>query len=377
MSNISSSSSSSSFLTSNPTSSVDENIPVLPSLFNPSEETPYFIAKLLLESYRERLIQVFNFIDDVANARRTIQKNEIDTIISSLVEYLMVGENAYIQARTAARLHQARYDEWLTGEEKLNTLRTEFHTRIQKLQTSRSELHGILRESYTLLDSITNGNQVPVSAVETAKLAHHMAQGLPLPVYGAWKPGLPYDTPLPLTVPIVTTSKPLAEGEQSILATVSSSSSSLSSSSLTNVNNNSTPTIPLSSISSLTDDTRMDISRDTTYASDRRMDDSVPVAVSSRTDNVLSSSSLSTSSVSSSTVSSSTVPSTLVPSVTSSNSSSLSNPANLAKLMKLLPTLPVSKRMEILKLFPPGYRPGQPLPPNMPSIEEILQRLGS
>ncbi len=36
------------------------------SLLDEAQEAPYFIAKLALESYRERLIQVFNFIDDAA-----------------------------------------------------------------------------------------------------------------------------------------------------------------------------------------------------------------------------------------------------------------------------------------------------------------------
>ncbi len=38
----------------------------LPCLIDVSEEAPYFVAKLALESYRERLIQAFNFIDDTA-----------------------------------------------------------------------------------------------------------------------------------------------------------------------------------------------------------------------------------------------------------------------------------------------------------------------
>lgn len=50
---------------------MDENgsdLTELPPLLDPIAESPYFVAKLALEGYRERLIQVFNFIDDAARS---------------------------------------------------------------------------------------------------------------------------------------------------------------------------------------------------------------------------------------------------------------------------------------------------------------------
>jgi hypothetical protein len=51
-------------------SSMTANDAPLPCLVDVGDESPYFVAKLALESYRERLIQVFNFIDDAARCER-------------------------------------------------------------------------------------------------------------------------------------------------------------------------------------------------------------------------------------------------------------------------------------------------------------------
>jgi len=110
-------------------------------------ETFYFLCKLSIEAYRERIVRVLDFLYDTA-CNGTNESQEI--LFNSLVSYVLEGERAFVAAHDAARTHEARYAALCARKDILRQREELLSKRIHALQDARTQATSMLFEALQL-----------------------------------------------------------------------------------------------------------------------------------------------------------------------------------------------------------------------------------
>jgi hypothetical protein len=264
----------------------------------------------------------------------------------------MAGETAFVAARTIAQEQSStRYAEYTAIAQRVAEKAKEVHRRTALLQAERTSLVEKLHQARKYVDAFEEGRRRPTQPAVVADLAGRISKGLfPLP---GWKPGMPLDSTMEDIQAI------LEKEKQQILSPAAAAAPA--------------PLVPpsISSSSSAAATTTRGGGMEVDLATGAPQAPPPPPPPPSTSSAV--SASVQPLPRPSTPSSGPPPPATSRAAAASSSSSSSSSTADFLAAMQQLPP---AARMEILGLFPRGWKPGDPLPAQLPDPRTLLAKYG-
>lgn len=265
----------------------------------------------------------------------------------------MAGEAAFVAARASAVAHSDRYAAYLSGKAQVDDKAAQVRQRVAALQEHRSQLSNKLYAGYHILDTMERSRQLPSppTYLDVAAIAVRLSRGWVPPV--GWRPGMPLD------------GSPVAAQEPP-------SSSAAASGAGTAMEVEVTAPIPAATVAEpvvLELQPPPRISAPPSPAQPPQATGTLPPSIPAAS--AAAAAPAPSTTVASATSAAEAAGSRLVP----PSIAAAAGPTSASGLMSMLASLPPAARQQLLKLFPPGWRPGDPLPTNLPDPRTILAQL--
>lgn len=306
------------------------------------ESSPWTITSLTLEAYRKRLITVLNLIDDAAYGTSEISSSAVSDAFDSVVDYLFDGEEAFNNAYALCKEAQEKGNQIEQLDAEILQKKQLISDKLMKLQKQKESLQNEISQGRTLLHKLYSARSVSFKPENVMQLVYRMDAG-----------ELPLDWKLALLHPEEYKAK-----EEARLAAESETGPAL---------------LPgrqarKSDESGMEEDVLLHPSPSNVQAVPKSTDfDSYPHPVQH-----VSSSTQDTIPISVSIAS--TAPTSTQPPIPAAPSAPGTSAISTSAILAIVAKLPPEGKAELLKYFPPGWKPGNPLPSNLPDPRALLAK---